>query len=528
MTNNLTGPYSRHMPAVLLALSLLSFFMIATTASAQRVPLADQVEIDGVTFSLTGSADWFTEQDPELGDATVYLAPSLETPNSRSYMTAEITGPAFVEYYARQYPGSNDLGGLYVDDVAIHRYYSETEWTKYSHQIEAGVHELTFLIDDTNFSVAGNSPVRYADIDIVFGYQVKVDHSGGLVEVTPAKDSYEIGDHVTVSAIPIEGNRFVEWSGSVASDAASIEFTVDGHVNLTAHFEATTLGFGHNLRFSEGVSVFWQSDRVRNAEKALMAIADSGVRNYTISVDVDYGGELKWDRVDYSENYSSSDKKTFHIDGNFVTSFQQYFSPEEYTFSAEVLSGRHELMWMAETTFFRDESAFPMIIENIQFVESNTEKDDYEAWVAEVGLVPGVNDLPGDDPNGDGVPNLGHFAFDTDPLKSGGGLIMRDVETVRIDGEEYLALTLPVRKTIDFGWNAIDHLNWSFLDTKIKVEASADLSAFGDINVLLYDPALGGSYPEPSSGYGYRTFVAYVPLSVNNKMFFSLSVSEAP
>ena len=171
-------------------------------------------------------------------------------------MTAEIVGPAYIEYQAIQFPSSRYLGGLSVDDVEVQSRYSETVWRQYFYQIPDGPHKVEFVINDNDYFVAGKSPVTYGNIEIVFGYDIRVNHSGGYLSVQPAKPSYQLGDAVSLSVVPIEGNRFVEWSGHVSSNIPDIEFVVNGHVNLEASFEVIDLGFGSNLRISEGVSVF--------------------------------------------------------------------------------------------------------------------------------------------------------------------------------------------------------------------------------------------------------------------------------
>ena len=62
----------------------------------------------------------------------------------------------------------------------------------------------------------------------------------------------------------------------------------------------------------------------------------------------------------------------------------------------------------------------------------------FEEWAVASGLTLGVDAGKGDDPNHDGVPNIFHFAFDTDPLAIGGGdegkrRLVGDRRTVRID-----------------------------------------------------------------------------------------------
>jgi fibronectin-binding autotransporter adhesin len=70
----------------------------------------------------------------------------------------------------------------------------------------------------------------------------------------------------------------------------------------------------------------------------------------------------------------------------------------------------------------------------------------YTLWAAAKGLT-GANDDPTDNPDSDGLDNLGEFAFDDSPLSGvTSGKIVMKVATV--GGQPVLTLTLPVRSTV--------------------------------------------------------------------------------
>jgi autotransporter-associated beta strand protein len=75
--------------------------------------------------------------------------------------------------------------------------------------------------------------------------------------------------------------------------------------------------------------------------------------------------------------------------------------------------------------------------------------DPYAAWADARGLTPGINDGPGQDPDGDGQVNLAEFAFDGDPLNAiGDGKIVAKI--AELGGQPALVLTLPVRAGASF------------------------------------------------------------------------------
>ncbi len=69
-------------------------------------------------------------------------------------------------------------------------------------------------------------------------YELEVNIEGeGDVEVEPEQDEYETGTEVTLTAVPAEDWKFVEWSGDETSTEVDITVIMDEDKNITAHFE---------------------------------------------------------------------------------------------------------------------------------------------------------------------------------------------------------------------------------------------------------------------------------------------------
>ena len=69
----------------------------------------------------------------------------------------------------------------------------------------------------------------------------------------------------------------------------------------------------------------------------------------------------------------------------------------------------------------------------------------YQTWALSSGLTPGVNDGINNDLNQDGIPNLIHFAYNTNPLGNGSSEGKRQISAIQIGDEQYLSITFPAR-----------------------------------------------------------------------------------
>ena len=88
---------------------------------------------------------------------------------------------------------------------------------------------------------------------------------------------------------------------------------------------------------------------------------------------------------------------------------------------------------------------------------------DYDQW-RELKLADEPLNGPGDDPDGDGIPNAMEFVFDTDPLAANAAPATV-LSTVEIAGEDYLQLTIPRNRS---------HI------ALLKVQVSSDLVTWND------------------------------------------------
>ncbi|BCX46404.1 PEP-CTERM domain protein [Haloferula helveola] len=127
----------------------------------------------------------------------------------------------------------------------------------------------------------------------------------------------------------------------------------------------------------------------------------------------------------------------------------------------------------------------------------------YDQWAIDNGLTLGVNDGMLDDPNGDGRPNIEHFAFNTDPLGNGSDEGKLRTGFTDDGGNDYFSITVPVRDGAVFTGSpsptaTIDGITYT-------AQGTGDLTTW-DTTVVELIPANSAGLPGLDTGWSYRTF----------------------
>lgn len=157
----------------------------------------------------------------------------------------------------------------------------------------------------------------------------------------------------------------------------------------------------------------------------------------------------------------------------------------------------------------------------------------YDSWALARGLTIGVNAGFLDDPNGDGIQNIQHFAFDSDPLGFGSGDRKRFPGTLEIGGQSYLTLTLPIRTGAVFAGSPLtsSSVNGVFY----QVLGDTDLDEIWPLSVVEVIPALDAGLPPlsdllPPAGpdWEYRTFRLTQAVGTTPRQFMRAGVSTQP
>ena len=157
----------------------------------------------------------------------------------------------------------------------------------------------------------------------------------------------------------------------------------------------------------------------------------------------------------------------------------------------------------------------------------------FDTWAQARGLTTGVNAGFFDDPNDDGLPNIQHFAFDSDPLGMQHEECKRQIGFTSVGAMEYLTLTLPIRNGAVFSGNpftsnVVDGILYEIL-------GNTTLDDPWDLPVVELVPALDAGLPglgdydgAAGADWQYRTFRLADSLSASDRYFMRARVTEAP
>lgn len=153
----------------------------------------------------------------------------------------------------------------------------------------------------------------------------------------------------------------------------------------------------------------------------------------------------------------------------------------------------------------------PLITGNgLLLVKNGPDDSPYATWVTDRGLTPGVNDGFDQDPDHDGVNNLGEFAFDGNPLSgSASGKTLGISGTVGTDGNVF-TLTIPVRNDAIFTPGATELVSRAVDGVIYRIQGSDNLT---DWNLQITEvtgtdaATIQANLTETlSEGWSYRTF----------------------
>ena len=137
----------------------------------------------------------------------------------------------------------------------------------------------------------------------------------------------------------------------------------------------------------------------------------------------------------------------------------------------------------------------------------------YQDWAFASGLTAGVNDDPFFDANDDGVPNIQHYAYDTDPLGGGGTEGKQRTSIVENGGIHYFALTLPIRRGAVFSGTPSPTAGID--GVFVTIQGSLDLQTWDELVFPLLPADSAGLPPlrdidgDGTADWEYRTFIFY-------------------
>ncbi|MFD0894631.1 autotransporter-associated beta strand repeat-containing protein [Luteolibacter ambystomatis] len=151
----------------------------------------------------------------------------------------------------------------------------------------------------------------------------------------------------------------------------------------------------------------------------------------------------------------------------------------------------------------------------------------FDTWASSKGLTTG-NNGKADNPDGDGLNNLGEFALDGNPLSGvRAGKVV--VKVAPVSSVNYLTLTLPVRGSGTTFSGSTEKVSALVDGIIYHVQGSDDLTNFTAtvVEVTGTDATnIQSDLPVLSSGWFYRTFRSQNPVSSTSKTFLRAKITE--
>ncbi|MBS3816029.1 MAG: hypothetical protein KGY76_00510 [Candidatus Thermoplasmatota archaeon] len=158
--------------------------------------------------------------------------------------------------------------------------------------------ETSNFSTDHTFDTAGDIAVQLRDesvdvtmleetVNVLDMFTLNTDVEGnGTVELEPDQTEYVEGSEVNLTAMPDDGNQFVEWTGDYQGTDKNVTITMDSDKNITAHFEMIPVEY-YNLTVNvdgngtvtvdgQEVTDGWTQEYEEGTTVTLNATADEG------------------------------------------------------------------------------------------------------------------------------------------------------------------------------------------------------------------------------------------------------------
>ncbi|BCU78604.1 autotransporter-associated beta strand repeat-containing protein [Luteolibacter sp. LG18] len=154
----------------------------------------------------------------------------------------------------------------------------------------------------------------------------------------------------------------------------------------------------------------------------------------------------------------------------------------------------------------------------------------FDTWASSKGLTSG-NNGKSDNPDNDGLNNLGEFGFDGNPLSgdSSGSNAKVVVKVAPVGGVNYLTLSIPVRGNSTTFSGTTEQISTLVDGIYYHVQGSNDLGPFTAtvVEVTGADAtSIQSTLPSLSTGWFYHTFRSQNPVSGLSKTFLRAKVTE--
>ncbi|EDY84799.1 hypothetical protein VDG1235_4432 [Verrucomicrobiia bacterium DG1235] len=327
-------------------------FIIEGPISAEVITAFSDFEIDGVTWTVEGGEGLSRAPDEDVEDVWVIVDGELQMRESDLPGVFELNGRTEEVVFSANLNTAGWLG-LSLSYPGIYELWIDGELETSSaqlapsiwHLIPDGEHEVSVVLrarGNESALIGGEWPAaRLTQFEFKSGFQLQVpsfEVGGGEVVVSPLKDMYEKGDVVEVTAVPDEGNEFVEWIEKFAGEEESFSLTVEDHTRLIPRFRALDNIAGYDWEFS-GITPTYDASSGNGRFRWGFSSVIEQASLIEVSMRFEGAGILVVPEVSFG--YGGNFEYIAYLDGEVLTSGYE----EDGEVRVEVGEGEHVLNW---------------------------------------------------------------------------------------------------------------------------------------------------------------------------------------
>jgi hypothetical protein len=260
-------------------------------------PLAEAVDQDTLTFTTSGTGDWFSQTTTTYNDGDAAQAPSI-THNQSSSMETTVSGYTSVKFHWQVSSEANyDFLRFYIDGVLQDSISGTTSWAQKSYTVSSGSHTLkwTYFKDA---SVSSGSDTGWVD-NLILGTSSCNDPIGTAVE-SPCQTFTNTGDELwyVTTADYFTGGSSVRLPAALGhNESGTLETTISGYTSVKFHWKVSSESGYDFLRFYiDGVLQDSISGSVGWTQKTYSVSSGSHTLKWVYSKDqsVSTGSDTGW------------------------------------------------------------------------------------------------------------------------------------------------------------------------------------------------------------------------------------------
>ncbi|EDY82715.1 hypothetical protein VDG1235_2338 [Verrucomicrobiia bacterium DG1235] len=314
------------------------------------------VHASGATWTLSGDLPWEFIDSAEASSGKLFKIDQI-TPKANAWFQTELDSPARIVYRYKTL-GDNPAHINAANGQLIYEHWPNAQWSE--HSIELHFQDEPFRIalkpTTTNYQV---SPILVEIASIEVGLNV-LDKTGGNLEFVPAKQYYQIGEQVMLTATADRNHEFAGWYGNAEGEAASFSFTVEPGLTFAPIFKPKQLL--SNIEILEDLTTDWRILRPQIDEFDLVSQRIGESQSTVIAFEVEGPGELRFDPrlgvnfegIPSTRAFLNDEEIDIELDFDRLQFYSRNFPPGKNTLRLEFSHNSKNsasYFWLNEPTF---------------------------------------------------------------------------------------------------------------------------------------------------------------------------------